>query len=178
MTVVSVTWLDGRIGAGWILRARSRTEPPGQALGAHPGPRPKSRLAGGGNLSLQALRGMRDPQKSSITSEALDEFIRQLFVCNWVLGQMITELLERARSEAHTADQRPMDTCAYALIRSAISEVVDRHRAPEIESATKLIDEVMDAISDDRRIFPADPAVTTALGYQDSRQRRVRRRRR
>jgi hypothetical protein len=69
---------------------------------------------------------------------------------------MITGMLERARFEQHDADQRP-DADAYSMIRSAIGEVVDRHGAREIEAASSLIDEVMDAISDDGRIFPAAP---------------------
>jgi len=119
---------------------------------------------------------MSDIQTSPIAREALDEFIRQLFVCHWVLGQMITGMLERARREQHDADQEPTAD-AYSMVRSAIAEVVDRHGAQRIEAATKLIDEVIDAISDDDRIFPADPAVTM-LGNPDSRRRPVRRRRR
>jgi hypothetical protein len=99
---------------------------------------------------------MSDSQTYPISREALDEFIRQLFACNWVLGEMIAGMLERARSEQHDADQEPITTHAYSLIRGAIAEVVDRHGAREIEAATKLIDEVMDAIGDDTRIFPVD----------------------
>jgi hypothetical protein len=102
---------------------------------------------------------MSDTQTSPIAPEGLDEFIRQLFVCHWVLGQMIAGMLERARSGQHDADQAPTDD-AYTLVRGAIREVVDRHGAQQIEAATKLIDEVMDAISDDRRIFPPEPPVT------------------
>jgi hypothetical protein len=112
---------------------------------------------------------------SPITGEALDEFIRQLFVCHWVLAEMITEMLERAHLEQHDADEEPTD--AYSMIRTAIGAVVDRHGARRIEAATSLIDEVMDAISDDDRIFPPDPPVTT-LPDHGSRRRPVRRRRR
>jgi hypothetical protein len=119
---------------------------------------------------------MSDPNTSPIRQEALDEFICQLFACNWVLGRMIEVLLERAGSEAHDAE--PINTRAYSMIRRAIGEVVDRHGAREIEAATGLIDEVMGAISDDSRIFPADPAVTTLFPDGDSRRRPVRRRRR
>jgi hypothetical protein len=49
---------------------------------------------------------------------------------------------------------------------------------PQIESATNLIDEVMDAISDDSRIFPSDQAATTLVPERHSRPPRVRRRRR
>jgi len=117
---------------------------------------------------------MSDTQTPPITREALEEFIRQLFVCHWVLGQMITGMLERAQSEQHDADQEAT-TDAYSMIRSAIAAVVDRHGAQQIEAATKLIDEVIDAISDDDRIFPTDPAVTT-LPDRDSRRRPTRRR--
>jgi hypothetical protein len=118
---------------------------------------------------------MSDTHTSPITREALDEFIRQLFVCHWVLGQMITGMLERARPEQDDADQEPTD--AYSMVRAAIAEVVDRLGAQQIEAATKLIDEVMDAISDDPRIFPAE-AVVTALPDRESRRRRGRERRR
>jgi hypothetical protein len=97
---------------------------------------------------------MSDLQTSPIPSDALDEFIRQLFVCHWVLGEMIAGMLERAQSEQHDADQEPITDRAYSVIRSAIGEVVDRHDARQIEAATKLIDEVMDAIADDGRVFP------------------------
>jgi hypothetical protein len=119
-----------------------------------------------------------EPQTSPIAQDALDEFIRQLFVCNWVLGELITEMLGRARSERHEADQEPITTRAYSVIRGAIGDVVDRHGAQQIAAATKLIDEVMDAISDDSRIFPADPAVTTPFPDRIPRRRPVRRRRR
>jgi len=119
---------------------------------------------------------MSDTQRSPITHEALNEFVRQLFVCHWVLGQMITGMLERAQREQHGAGEEPT-TDAYSMIRTAIAEVVDRHGARQIEAATKLIDEAMDAISDDDRIFPADPTVTT-LPDRDSRGRPARRRRR
>jgi hypothetical protein len=119
---------------------------------------------------------MSDMQTSPITREALDEFIRQLFMCHWVLGQMITGMLERARLEHHGADEEPT-TDAYSMIRTAIAEVVDRHGARQVEAATKLIDEVVDAISDDDNIFPADPAETT-LPDRDSRRRPAPRRRR
>ncbi|HUA47438.1 MAG TPA: hypothetical protein VMA77_19540 [Solirubrobacteraceae bacterium] len=98
---------------------------------------------------------MSDTQTPPITREAFDEFIRQLFVCHWVLGQMITGMLERAQSDQHDADQAP-HADAYSMIRSAIGEVVDRYGARQIEAASSLIDEVMDAISDDGRIFPPD----------------------
>jgi hypothetical protein len=119
---------------------------------------------------------MGDAQISPIPREALDEFIRQLFVCHWVLGEMITAMLERARSERHDVDQEPT-TDAYAMVRSAIREVVDQHGPQRIFAATKLIDEVMDAISDDDRIFPASPAVTT-LPDRQSRRHSGRKRRR
>jgi hypothetical protein len=119
---------------------------------------------------------MSDTQTSPVAREALDEFIRQLFVCHWVLGQMIAGMLERGRSEQHDADQEP-DVDAYSMVRAAIGEVVDRHGAQQIGAATKLIDDVMDAISDNDRIFPSDPEVTT-LPERRSRQRPVRRRRR
>ncbi|MGN6871857.1 MAG: hypothetical protein ACTHMY_25990 [Solirubrobacteraceae bacterium] len=106
----------------------------------------------------------------------MDEFIRQLFVCHWVLGQMIAGMIERARSDEHDVEQEPDD--AYSLVRSAIGEVVDRHGARQIDATTKLIDEVMDAISDDRRIFPPDAAVVTALPDRGSRRRHVGRGRR
>ena len=115
---------------------------------------------------------MSDSQTSPIGREALDEFIRQLFACHWVLGQMINGMLERARSE-----QLDTDHDAYALIRSAIGKVVDRHGAGGIEAATNLIDEVMDAISDDSRIFPADQAVIMLSDRHSGRPRGRRRRR-
>lgn len=96
---------------------------------------------------------MSDSQTYPISREVLDEFIRQLFACNWVLGEMIAVMLERARSEQHDADQEPIPDHAYSLIRSAIGEVVDRHGARQIEAATKLIDEVMDAIADHSPVF-------------------------
>lgn len=117
---------------------------------------------------------MRDTETSTITREALDEFIRQLFVCHWVLGQMIAGMLERARLDRHDVDHEPVAD-AYSMVRSAIGEVVDRHGAQQIEPATKLIEEVTDAISNDGRIFAADPAVTPD---RDSRRPTVRRRRR
>jgi hypothetical protein len=99
---------------------------------------------------------MSGPPTSPIAREVLDEFIRQLFVCHWVLGQMIAGLLERARSEQDDPGQEAGTADAYSMIRNAIADVVDRHGARRIEAATKLVDEVMDSISDDRRIFPAD----------------------
>jgi hypothetical protein len=119
---------------------------------------------------------MCDTQTVRITREALDEFIRQLFVCHWVLGQMIARMLERAQSDAHDADQEPDH--AYSLVRGAIGEVVGRHGTRQIEATTRLIDEVMDAISDDGRIFPPDPPVVTALPDRGSRRTPVRRRQR
>jgi hypothetical protein len=116
---------------------------------------------------------MNDSQTSPIGREALNEFIRQLFACHWVMGQMINGMLERARSEEPDTDQD-----AYSMVRSAIGEVVDRHGDARIEAATKLIDEVMEAISDDSRIFPADQAVFRLSSGQHSGQPRVRRRRR
>lgn len=98
---------------------------------------------------------MSDTKTSQISREALDEFIRQLFVCHWVLGQMIAGMVERARSDHHDANQEP-DTDAYSMVRNAIGEVVGRHGPQQMEAATKVIDEVMDAISDDARIFPPD----------------------
>jgi hypothetical protein len=121
---------------------------------------------------------MSDPQTSPIGREALDEFIRQLFVCNWVLGEMIARMLDGARSEHHDAGQEPVTTDAYSMIRSAISEVIDRHGAQQTEAATKLIDEVMAAISEDSRIFPADRAVTRLFPDRHLRQRPVRKSRR
>jgi hypothetical protein len=127
---------------------------------------------------VAALRDMTDPQISPIAREALDEFICQLFGCNWVLGEMIARMVERAGSEPHDAGQEPITTRPYSMIRSAIGEVVDRHGAQQIEAATKLIDEVMEAISGDIRIFPADQAVTRLFPDRDSRRRPVRTRRR
>jgi hypothetical protein len=121
---------------------------------------------------------MSDPQTSPLTREALDEFIRQLFVCNWVLGQMIAGMLERAGSERDDEEGEPVTNDAYSMIRCAIGEVVNRHGAQQLESATNLIDEVMDAISDDSRIFPSDQAATTLVPERHSRRPRVRRRRR
>lgn len=118
---------------------------------------------------------MSDPQPPPIAREALDEFIRQLFVCNWVLGQMIAGMLERAARD--DGDQEPITADAYSMIRSAIGEVVDRHGARAIEAAAKLIDEVMAAISDDSRIFPVVPAVTALFRERDSCRARGRRRR-
>jgi hypothetical protein len=132
---------------------------------------------GGGNLLVVALKGVTDQQTSTIPREALDEFIRQLFACNWVLRQVIARLLERARSESDDATQAPVTDDAYSMIRSAIREVVDRNGPRRIEAATNLMDEVLNAISDDSTIFPADPAVTTRFPDRDSRRPRVRRRR-
>jgi hypothetical protein len=39
---------------------------------------------------------------------------------------------------------------------------MDRHGAKRIKEATELIDEVMEAISDDSRIFPDDQGAATA----------------
>ncbi|HTX10050.1 MAG TPA: hypothetical protein VME22_15635 [Solirubrobacteraceae bacterium] len=99
---------------------------------------------------------MTNYQPPSITREELDEFIRQLFVCHWVLGQMIAGMLERAWSEPDDGDQDLVPDDHYSLIRRAIAEVVNRHGAQRIKEATELIDEVMDAISDDTDIFPGD----------------------
>jgi hypothetical protein len=128
-------------------------------------------------LLVTPFKDMSDKQTSPITREALDEFIRQLFVCHWVLGHMITGMRERARSEHDDASQ---DTSkdAYSMIRNAIDQVVDQHGAQRIEAATQLIDEVMDAISDDERIFPADAAVATLSDLGPRRQHGRRRRRR
>jgi hypothetical protein len=120
---------------------------------------------------------MSDGQTSPIGREALDEFIRQLFACNWVLGEMIARMLERARL-GHDADEEPIAEDAYSMIRGAIGEVVGRHGAQQIEAATTLIDEVLDAISNDIRIFPADQVVTRLMPAPHSDGRRVRRRRR
>lgn len=117
---------------------------------------------------------MSGSQTREIDREALDEFIQQLFGCNWVLGQMISGMLERARSERHDADQEPMTDDAYSLIRSAIGEVADRHGPQQIEAATKLIDDVLEAISDDRHIFPVHSVVTTLFPDRDSPRRRKR----
>jgi hypothetical protein len=131
---------------------------------------------GGENLGAAALTDMSDTNASPITREALDEFIRQLFVCHWVLGQMIDGMVRRARSNRHDAHHEPDD--AYSLIRTAIGGVVDRHGAQQIAATTRLVDEVMDAISDDRRIFPPDPAVVAAPPDRSSLRSPVRRRRR
>ncbi len=97
---------------------------------------------------------MNDPHISAITPEALDEFIRQLFACNWVLGQMIAGMIERAQSDPDDADQASSTDDAYSMIRRAIGQLVDRHDSRQIEAARNLIDEVLDAISDDKQIFP------------------------
>ncbi len=105
---------------------------------------------------------MTNPETPSITRDELDEFIRQLFVCHWILGQMISEKLERAWAEQDDANQDPMSADHYSLIGRAIGDVVDRHGAKRIKEATELIDEVMEAISDDSRIFPDDQGAATA----------------
>ena len=64
---------------------------------------------------------MSGPETSPIGGELLDEFIRQLFACNWVLGQMIAAMLERAQSGQLDAEEEPPDSDAYSLIRSAIA---------------------------------------------------------
>jgi hypothetical protein len=119
---------------------------------------------------------MSDTQTPPVTQEALDEFIRQLFVCHWVLGQMIAGMLERARLEQDDPEGEPASD-AYSMVRMAIGEVVDRHGAQQLEAATRLIDEVMDAISDDDRIFPPGPPVAI-LPDRTSLRRPARRRRR
>ena len=126
---------------------------------------------------VRALKDMSDKQTFPISNEALDEFIRQLFVCHWVLGEMIAGMIERTRDEQEDPDQEPTGPDAYSMIRDAIGDVVGRHGGQRIATATDLIDEVMDAISDDPRIFPPAPAVTR-LPDHDSRRRPVRRRRR
>lgn len=113
-----------------------------------------------------------------MSRDALDEFIRQLFVCNWVLSQLITGLLERARVGPPDGEGEPITTCAYSMIRGAIGEVVAHRGAEQIEAARVLIEEVMDAISDDRRIFPAPTAATTLLPDHGLRLGPRRRRRR
>jgi hypothetical protein len=113
---------------------------------------------------------MSDIQTSPISSDALDEFIRQLFVCHWVLGQMINGIIERASDENEDPDQELASPDAYSMIRDAIGGVVGRHGGQRIEAASNLIDEVMDAISDDARIFPPAPGVTT-LPDRGSRRR-------
>ncbi|MBV8221256.1 MAG: hypothetical protein JO325_22555 [Solirubrobacterales bacterium] len=126
---------------------------------------------------VPALNDMSDTQTSPISNEGLDEFIRQLFVCHWVLGQMINGIIQRSSDEQEDPDQKPATPDAYSMIREAIGNVVVRHGGQRIEAATKLIDEVMDAISDDVRIFPPAPPVTT-LPDHGSGRRPVRRRRR
>jgi hypothetical protein len=131
----------------------------------------------GGEICLvAALRNMSNPQQSSpVAREALDEFIRQLFECHWVLAQMIAGMIERAQSEHRPTDQEAPD--AYALIRNAIGEVARRHGTQEIGASTRLIDEVMEAVSADGQIFPTDTAVTNLLADREPRRRRVRQRR-
>jgi hypothetical protein len=103
---------------------------------------------------------MSDQHTSPISREALDEFICQPFGCNWVLGQLIAAVLQRAQSRPESADTPATDE-AYSLIRDAIGDIVDRHGAQELEISTRLIEEVMDAISDDEGIFPPDPPLVT-----------------
>lgn len=114
---------------------------------------------------------------SPISNEVLDEFIRQLFVCHWVLGQMINGMIERASNEQEDPDQAPVTPDAYSMIRDAIGDVVGRHGGQRIEAASNLLEGVMDAISDDARVFPPSPSLPTPPDH-GSRRRPVRRRRR
>jgi len=100
---------------------------------------------------------MSDTHTSHISTEAMNEFIRQLFVCHWVLGQMINRIIERASDQDEDPDQKLARPDPYSMISDAIGNVVGRHGGRRIEEATELIDEIMDAISDDARIFPATP---------------------
>jgi predicted nucleic acid-binding protein len=60
---------------------------------------------------------MSDPQTPPITRDALNEFIRQLFVCNWVLGELIAGMLERARAAQLDGEEEPMTDDAYPIRR-------------------------------------------------------------
>jgi hypothetical protein len=73
-----------------------------------------------------------------------------------VLGEMIERMVQRALSGQHDEDQ-DLITRMYSMIRTAIGEEVDQHGPGQIYLTTKLIEETMDAISDDERIFPPDP---------------------
>jgi hypothetical protein len=103
---------------------------------------------------------MTNSHTSPLSREALDEFIRQLFACHWVLGQMIAGMLERAQSGQY---QGAIPDDVYSMIRSAIRDVVDRYGAKQIAASTKLIDEVIEAISNDSRLFPGQDGTVTSL---------------
>ncbi len=65
-------------------------------------------------MLVVALKDMSDTQTSPIARDALDEFIRQLFVCHWVLGRTIAGMLERGRTQQHAADREP-EADAYSM---------------------------------------------------------------
>ncbi len=91
--------------------------------------------------------------------DTIDELTTQMLACGGVLSQIISHMVEAQASGRSAPDAAPIPDAAHSLIRGVIADVTPLHSEEEVITATTIIEEIADAISDNIFLVPPGGAL-------------------
>ena len=89
--------------------------------------------------------------------DPLDELVDKLLDSGGVFSQIVHHMFEFELSEASGDDLAPVLEVAHSLVRSVVSGLGEHHSVRDVRVASKVVQEVTDAICEEVFLYSAAP---------------------